>query len=91
MNVEALALVVESITGADPLGSTRARPVVEARTLLACALLAQGHSETETGTLLGFNHATIHHYKGLLRDAKLYNNNPRLLAAWKELQRIYDL
>lgn len=91
MNVESLATIIENITGADPLRDGRARPVVESRVLLASALMAKGYTEQQTADAIGYNHATVHHYKGMLSDAYQYNNNPQMLANWERLKNILDL
>lgn len=91
MNTENIAMIVESVTGSDPLRAGRSRPVVEARVLLASVLLAKGYTEHQTGDALGFDHATIHHYKTLLDDARRYGNNPQMLRNWNKLKQILDL
>lgn len=91
MTIENLSIIVENITGADPLRDGRARPVVESRVLLANVLLAKGYTEHQTGDALGFDHATIHHYKTLLDDARRYGNNPQMLRNWNKLKQILDL
>ena len=91
MTTEALATIVESITGADPMRVTRARPVIEARTILVAALLAQGMTEEAAAREIGFARGTIHHYRDLLRDAQQYGNAPQMLANWKKLKALLDL
>ena len=87
---DTLAALVESIAGADPLQRDRSRPVVDARTLLASALLAQGITEPAAGKMLGYNASTIHHYRELMRDAEK-GYNPALLTKWNELKSILDI
>ena len=88
---ETLAIIVENICGADPLRAGRARPVVEARVLLANALLElRGYTEEETATAIGFDRCTIHHYKTLLADARHYGNNPAMLRRWDKLKKIVE-
>ena len=53
MNIENLAVLVESLAGADPMRASRARPVVEARTILVAALLATGMSENAVAEQTG--------------------------------------
>ena len=91
MTIEALATLVESIAGADPMRASRARPVVEARAILVAALLAGGMSENTAAAETGFNRCTIHHYRDLLRDAEQYGNAPQMLANWRKLKTILDL
>ena len=91
MTTEALATLVESIAGADPMRASRARPVVEARTILVAALLAGGMSENAAAAETGFNRCTIHHYRDLLRDAEKYGNAPEMLANWHKLKSLLDL
>lgn len=89
MNVENIALIVESLAGADPLAASRTRPVVEARCILVAALRSQGWTETAAGEAIGFNHSTIHHYGEMLSDARLYN--PALWAKWMKLKKILEI
>lgn len=91
MTIESLATLVESISGADPMRSTRSRPVVEARTILVAALLAQGMTEEAASRAIGFSRGTIHHYRELMRDAEKYGNAPDMLTNWKKLKALLDL
>lgn len=83
--VDYISVIVENLTGFDPLKDTRKRGNVEARVLLANALLTMGMTETATGDLLGKNHSTIHHYRDLLKDL------PCLQKNWERLKKILDL
>ena len=91
MTTEALATLVESIAGADPMRCNRSRPVVLARTLLANALLLQGGTENSVGEEMGYDASTIHHYRQLLRDAQNYGTDPYLLRDWQKLKNTLDL
>lgn len=83
--VDYLSVIVENLTGFDPLKDTRKRGNVEARVLLANALLTMGMTETATGDLLGKNHSTIHYYRDLLKDL------PGLQKNFDRLKKILDL
>lgn len=91
MNVENTALIVEHITGADPLKNSRQRGVIMARTLLVNALLYSGYTEQRAADSLGFGHPNIHHHRQKLRDALAYNNDPDLVTYWTKLKKILDL
>ena len=83
--VDYISVIVENLTGFDPLKDTRKRGNVEARVLLANALLTMGMTENATGDLLGKNHSTIHHYRDLLKDL------PCLQKNFDRLKKILDL
>lgn len=83
--VDYIAAIVERIAGADPLKDTRKRENVEARVLLANALLTMGMTETEAGALIGRDHSTIHYYRECLKDL------PALQPKWKQLKEIFDI
>ena len=89
--LEYLAALVESVTGYAPLAERRARPVVEARALLAGILLAQGLSLTAVGDAIGWNHATVSHYRRMLDDALKYGTRPEMARNWVKLKNILDL
>ena len=91
MTTENLATLVESITGADPMRYSRARPVVEARAVLVSALRAQGLSEEAIAQEIGFSRGCIHHQIELMRDAERYGNAPQMLSYWKKLKALLDL
>lgn len=91
MQLDYLAALVESVTGYAPLTPRRLRPVVEARALLACALLAQGRTLTETAALIGWEHTTIMHYRTMLDDALKYGTRPEMARNWAKLKNILDL
>jgi transposase len=91
MTTEALATLVESIAGADPMRCNRSRPVVEARIILTQALLTQGLTEEAVAEKLGFNRSTINYYRERMRDAQKYGNAPEMLANWYKLKSLLDL
>ena len=91
MTIENLAVLVESITGADPMKASRARPIVEARVILVAALFASGMTENTAAQQTGFNRSTIHHYRDLMRDAQQYGNAPQMLMNWNKLKSLLDL
>lgn len=91
MTTEALATLVESIAGADPMRCNRSRPVVEARVLLVQCLRAQGYTQQRIADELGFKRETIQHYCVLWKDAEQYNNIPGLMGKWDKLKFILDL
>lgn len=91
MQIENLALIVESVAGADPLRFSRSRPNVEARVLLVSALREKGYTQREIGEVLGLPRITIQHYCSIMRDAQMYNNIPGLLPKWARLKNILDL
>ena len=91
MQLDYLAALVESVTGYAPLAARRARPVVEARALLACALLAQGQTLTAVAALIGWNHTTIMYYRTMLDDALKYGTRPEMARNWAKLKNILDL
>lgn len=47
----------------DPMEETRRRPVVTARAFIAYRLLLEGFTEHAVGAVLGWDHATINHYR----------------------------
>lgn len=91
MTTEALATLVESIAGADPMRCNRSRPVVEARVILTQALLTQGLTEEAVAEKIGFNRSTIHYYRERMHDAQQYGNAPEMLNNWYKLKTILDL
>lgn len=91
MTVDTLALLVEDITGSDPLRANRTRPVVDARCLLVNALIARGMKEREAAALSGFSRPTIHYHKQRLSDAMRYGTDPQLLDRWERLRILIDL
>lgn len=91
MQLDYLAALVESVTGYPPLTPRRSRPVVEARALLACALLAQGQTLTAVAALIGWNHTTIMYYRTMLDDALKYGTRPEMARNWAKLKNILDL
>ena len=91
MTLENLALIIESVTGADPLRLTRKRAVVDARTLLVHAYRVQGRTEQQIADDIGYSRAAVHHYCALFSDAEEYNNNPALLRNWSRLKSVLDL
>lgn len=91
MQLDYLAVLVESVTGYAPLTPRRSRPVVESRALLACVLLAQGHTLTAVGDEIGWNHATVSHYRTMLDDALRYGTRPEMARNWAKLKNILDL
>lgn len=84
------AMLVESITGADPLNATRRREVVTARALLVWSLFMDGHSETEIAKAMGWHRTTLHHYRDIFRDALQYGNRPELVRGWLELKTVIE-
>lgn len=91
MQLDYLAVLVESVTGYAPLTPRRSRPVVEARALLACVLLSQGHTLTDTAALIGWNHTTVMYYRTMLDDAIRYGTRPEMARNWAKLKNILDL
>lgn len=91
MTLEHLIILVDSIVGADPLKASRARPVIDARTILVNALFAQGYTEQAVADMIGYARPTIHHYRELMRDAEKYGNNPEMLTQFAKLKNIMDL
>ena len=51
------------VSGYDAEASTRERPYVIARTMIAHTLIAEGCTYQQAGQLLGRNHSTIVHYE----------------------------
>ena len=51
------------VSGFDAEASTRERPYVIARTMIAHMLIAEGCTYKQAGQLLGRNHSTIVHYE----------------------------
>lgn len=65
---ERLCSVMLEVSGVDAMQETRRRPVVMARVMVANALLAEGYTEHAVGAVLGWDHATIHHYRRRMKD-----------------------
>lgn len=89
MRLDALCLIIESVTGADPLKDCRKHAVISARVILANMLLREGMTETEVGDVIGWHHSTIHHYKTILRDALNYNTDHQLINNWNKVNTIW--
>ena len=89
--LEHYAQIVESVTGHSPLAESRARPIVEARIVLASLLLDRGMTECEAGRAIGWDHSTIHHYREIMRDAKQYGTRPQMVASYRQIKSILDL
>ena len=84
------ALIVESVTGSDPLNSTRRRSVVTARALLVWSFFMEGHTERAVAEQIGWSRESVHHYRDIFRDALTYGNRPELVDGWKKLKNIID-
>ena len=54
---------MEMAASCNPMEESRRRPVVTARCLLAYRLLLEGFTEHAVGAVLGWDHATINHYR----------------------------
>lgn len=91
MNIESLAAIVESVTGADPLKEGRARPLVYSRVLLVQVLRTQGWTQQRIADAIGYARLTVQHLCVLFRDAEQYANNPELLKKWNKLKTVLDL
>lgn len=63
-----LCAVMKDMIGVDATEGTRKRPVVIARMIVACALLEEGYTETAVGTVLGWDHSTINHYRRRMKE-----------------------
>ena len=55
--------VMEQAADLDPMEESRRRPVVTARAFIAYRLLLEGFSEHAVGSVLGWDHSTINHYR----------------------------
>ena len=56
------------VSGYDVFDKSRDRPVVVARVMVSAVLLDDGLTVMQIGRLLGKNHTTIVHYKGLMNS-----------------------
>lgn len=56
------------VSGADPMGESRRRPVVMARMMVANALLIDGYTLTAVGTILGVDHSSVSYYKDRMSE-----------------------
>lgn len=63
---DALCRAMDGASGVNPLEKTRKRAVVTARAFVAYALVKEGFMLTDIGRALGFDHATIIHYKEMV-------------------------
>lgn len=54
---------MEMAASCNPMEETRRRPVVTARAFIAYRLLLEGFTEHAVGAVLGWDHATINHYR----------------------------
>ena len=59
---ETLRQIMLNVSEIDAKENTRRRPVVIARAMVAYALLSEGMTTMQVGTLLGKDHSTIVHY-----------------------------
>ena len=84
------ALIVESVTGSDPLRATRKRDVVTARALLVWSFFMDGCTEKEVAEAIGWDRGAVHHYRDIFRDAMQYGNRPELVLGWKKLKNIIE-
>lgn len=65
---ERYCAMMHVVSGVDPLQETRRRPIVMARVMVANALLAEGYTENAVGSVLGWDHSTIHHYRRRMKE-----------------------
>lgn len=82
-----LCAVMKEVSGHDPLDETRRRAVVMARMMVASALLAEGYTENAVGTVLGWDHSTIHHYRKRMKEVMTtpgYEAEKEILGKFKK-------
>lgn len=84
---ERYCAVMQETTGVDPLESSRRRPVVTARMMVAYALLQDGYTLNATGTILGMDHATISHYKDRMGDVLKAPGYEAERAIWNKFKK----
>ena len=65
-----LCRIMKGLCGRDPCEETRERPVVMARVMVSHVLMVYGYSEHQIGTVLGWDHSTINHYRKKIDDIK---------------------
>ncbi len=84
---ERLCSVMLEVSGVDAMQETRRRPVVMARVMVANALLAEGYTEHAVGAVLGWDHATIHHYRNRMEAVLTTPGYEDERDLWKRFKR----
>ena len=84
---ERYCAAMQETAGVDPLESSRRRPVVMARMMVANALLLDGYSLHAVGTILGMDHSTISHYKDRMGDVLKAPGYEAERSVWEQFKK----